>query len=101
MSSRNRIAANIPDLDQMLKRLGAAIPEVAHVINPITHDILMHPFTNQLIEEIPEYKTLLANLKAKETVRNLGKMDVDQKLINMGLSAAGIEAEEKDDADGS
>jgi len=92
MPKYSKTTYDIPDLDKMLKRLGAANPEVANLLYPKTFEIMMHPFTAMISANLPEYEQLLADMSAKELVRKLSYMDADQKLIDLGLAASGKEA---------
>lgn len=96
MSRRSKISADITDLDAMLKRLGAANPEVSNILAPKSFEIMMHPFTAMISKELPGFKQLLSNIFVNEMVRNVSKMDADEKLIDLGLVASGKEAEEKE-----
>ena len=99
MSSKRRrtsIRADILDLDQLLKRLGAAQVEVAHMDNPHTFSIMMHPFTAHILDRHPEYEKVLAGIAAVEKVRRLSGMDADQKLIDLGIIAAAREVKERE-----
>ncbi len=91
MSHRSNIKADITDLDGLLKRVGAAVPELVHLGSPSTFDILVHPFTALILETTPEFSELLAIMSSSERVRKLSKMNAEEKIIDLGIISAAAE----------
>lgn len=87
------LKAEIQNLDEILKRYGYAMPELEHIDNPNTLDLLLHPFTRRLLKTLdPSFTKLLADIHVKERIRRLSGMDASEKLIDIGLAASGREA---------
>jgi len=87
------LKAEIQNLDEILKRYGYAMPELEHIDNPNTLDLLLHPFTRRLLKTLGSpFTKLLADIHVKERIRRLSGMDASEKLIDIGLAASGREA---------
>ena len=93
MSKPVSLRAEVQNLDEILKRYGYAMPELEHIDNPNTLDLLLHPFTRRLLKTLnPAFTKLLADIHVKERIRRLSGMDASEKLIDIGLAASGREA---------
>jgi len=89
------LRAEVQNLDEILKRYGYAMPELEHIDNPNTLDLLLHPFTRRLLKALnPAFTKMLADIHVKERIRRLSGMDASEKLIDIGLAASGREAKQ-------
>ena len=96
MSRPVSLRAEIQDLGEILKRYGYSMPELEHIDNPNTLDLLLHPFTRHLLKTLnPAFTQLLADIHVKERIHRLSSMDASEKLIDIGLAASGREAKKK------
>jgi len=92
MAKKVSLTTEIANLDELLKKYGYLMPELQHIDNPNTLDILIHPYTKKLLKEFPGFRKLLADLHVKERIHRLSGMDAAEKLIDLGLSGFGKEA---------
>lgn len=88
MSKRARINAEVQDLSELLKRIGASQVELADILNPRVHRIMMHPFTSDILKDLPEFGQVLADIAAVEKVNRLSGLDADEKIIDLGIIEA-------------
>jgi len=90
------LRAEISDLGELLKKYGYQMPELEHIDNPHTLDLLLHPFTRRLLKNLnPAFTLLLADIHVKERIHRLSGMDASEKLIDIGLASSGREAKKK------
>ena len=97
MSRPVSLRAEISDLGELLKKYGYQMPELEHIDNPHTVDLLLHPFTRHLLSSSLEsaFTQLLSDIHVKERIHRLSGMDASEKLIDIGLAASGREAKKK------
>ena len=90
-----RFSTEIANIEDILRIYGYAHPELEHIDNPNTLEIILHPYTKKLLIKYPGLKKLLSDIHVKEKIRRLSSMDAAEKLIDLGLSSFGKEAKEK------
>ena len=95
MGKNISLNTEITDFETLLKKYGYMHPELEHIDNPNTLDILIHPYTKKLIKLYPGFIKLLGDLHVKEKIHRLSGMDAAEKLIDLGLSSFGKEAKKK------
>lgn len=95
MTKRFTLSTELTNLDELLKKYGYTHPELEHIDNPKTLDILLHPYTKKLLQRFPEFTKLLADIKTKEMIHKLSSIDAAEKLIDLGLASFGKEARKK------
>jgi len=89
------LRVEVQNITELLKSYGYSMPELEFLDAPRTLEMLMHAITRGVLRNVPEFVTVIADIKVIEFIKRLSGMDASEKLIDIGTSSYAREAREK------